>query len=132
MATGDQGAPRLTERLILVIEDSEEVRDLLTMILEEQGYRVAGVADGRDALDRARELRPDAITLDLELPGKGGKAIMRELQEHAETHDIPIVVVSAFTRELQGDSRNQVSRVVPKPFYISQIVAEVEHALAER
>lgn len=132
MATRDQGGPRQAERLILVIEDSEEVRDLLTMILEEHGYRVETVADGREALAQTRELRPDAITLDLKLPGKGGEAIMRELQAHPDTQDIPIVVVSAFTRDLQTDARRQVSRVVPKPFYIPQIIAEVERALAER
>ena len=111
---------------ILVVEDSDEIRELLGLVLEAEGYRVVALDDGRDVLETARELNPALITLDLALPGKDGWAIVRELQEDEATRDIPILVISAYTRELDGPLRQRVARVISKPFYITQVVSEVE------
>ena len=111
---------------ILVVEDSDEIRDLLGLVLEADGYRVVTLNDGRDVVETARELRPALITLDLALPGKDGWAIVRELQDDAETGEIPILVISAYTRELDAPLRRRVARVISKPFYITQVVSEVE------
>ena len=114
---------------ILVVEDSDEIRDLLGLVLEAEGYRVVPLEDGRDVVSMARDLHPALITLDLALPGKDGWAIVRELQEDAETRDIPILVISAYTRELEAPLRRRVARVISKPFYITQVVSEVEEIL---
>src|SRR5438552_12140892 len=88
------------QKLIIVVEDNEDINDLLSSILEEEGYRVISVVDGRQVVASAREHRPDLITLDLALPGKDGWAIARELQEDPGTENIPILVISAYTRDL--------------------------------
>jgi CheY-like chemotaxis protein len=117
------------DKSILVVEDSDEIRELLELVLEAEGYRVVALEDGRDVVSTARELRPALITLDLALPGKDGWAIVRELQDDAETEDIPILVISAYTRELEAPLRRRVARVISKPFYITQVVSEVEDIL---
>jgi CheY-like chemotaxis protein len=117
------------DKSILVVEDSDEIRELLGLVLEAEGYRVVALEDGRDVVSTARELRPALITLDLALPGKDGWAIVRELQDDAETEDIPILVISAYTRELEAPLRRRVARVISKPFYITQVVSEVEDIL---
>src|SRR3954467_11036506 len=114
---------------ILVVEDSDEIRDLLSLVLEEEGYRVVSLRDGREGVEPARALKPVLVTLDLALPGKDGWAIARELQDDPETVDIPILVISAFTRELDAPLRRRVARVISKPFYITQVVTEVEAIL---
>ncbi len=114
---------------ILVVEDSDEIRELLEMVLESEGYRVVPLGDGRDVVATARDLQPALITLDLALPGKDGWAIVKELQEDGATRDIPIVVISAYTRELDAPLRRRVARVISKPFYITQVVSEVEEIL---
>jgi len=125
------GATR-TEKSILVVEDSDEIRDLLGLVLEEEGYRVVSLKDGREVVETARALKPVLVTLDLALPGKDGWAIARELQDDPETVDIPILVISAFTRELDAPLRRKVARVISKPFYITQVVSEVEDILTGR
>src|SRR5688500_10214373 len=80
---------------ILVVEDSDEIRDLLGLVLEAEGYRVVALEDGRDVVETVRSIRPILITLDLALPGKDGWAIVRELQDDDETREIPILVISA-------------------------------------
>jgi CheY-like chemotaxis protein len=117
-------------KTILVVEDSDEIRELLGFVLEAEGYQVVALEDGRDVVDTARDQQPALITLDLALPGKDGWAIVRELQDDEKTRDIPILVISAYTRELDAPLRRRVSRVISKPFYITQVVSEVEEILA--
>jgi two-component system, OmpR family, alkaline phosphatase synthesis response regulator PhoP len=117
-------------KTILVVEDSDEIRELLGFVLEAEGYQVVALEDGRDVVDTAREQQPALITLDLALPGKDGWAIVRELQDDEKTRDIPILVISAYTRELDAPLRRRVARVISKPFYITQVVSEVEEILA--
>jgi CheY-like chemotaxis protein len=126
----DRGAEPTTEmKSILVVEDSDEIRELLEMVLESEGHRVVPLGDGRDVVATARDLQPALITLDLALPGKDGWAIVKELQEDESTRDIPIIVISAYTRELEAPLRRRVARVISKPFYITQVVNEVEEIL---
>ena len=118
-----------TDKCILVVEDSDEIRELLGFVLEAEGYQVVALEDGREVVETAREKQPILITLDLALPGKDGWAIVRELQEDDLTRDIPILVISAYTRELDAPLRRRVARVISKPFYITQVVSEVEEIL---
>ena len=123
---------RREQKLIVVVEDNRDINDLLSLILEEEGYRVISVTDGRKALDAARQFTPDLITLDLALPGKDGWALARELQEDPATENIPILVISAYTRELDAPLRRRVARVISKPFYITQVINEVDAILRRR
>jgi len=126
--TTDQPSEQ-TDRCILVVEDSDEIRELLGYVLEAEGYQVLALEDGREVVETARERQQMLITLDLALPGKDGWAIVRELQEDDQTRDIPILVISAYTRELDAPLRRRVARVISKPFYITQVVSEVEEIL---
>ena len=127
---GSQGPSARHGTTILVVEDNDDIRDLLGLVLEAEGYRVVSLDDGRDVVETARELAPALITLDLALPGKDGWAVVRELQEDPTTRDIPILVISAYTRELEAPLRRRVARVISKPFYITQVVTEVEEILS--
>src|SRR5918998_6320752 len=126
--TADRAA-QSSEKSILVVEDSDEIRELLGFVLEAEGYQVVALEDGRDVVATAREQQPVLITLDLALPGKDGWAIVRELQDDDQTHEIPILVISAYTRELDAPLRRRVARVISKPFYITQVVTEVADIL---
>jgi two-component system chemotaxis response regulator CheB len=81
---------------IVVADDSGFMRRLLSASLEKVGYEVVGVGkDGDEALALCERLRPDAMTLDLAMPGKDGIAVLRALREAASP--VPVVVVSAFS-----------------------------------
>ena len=126
---GDNSGAHSGSNCILVVEDSDEIRDLLGLVLEAEGYQVVALEDGRDVVETVRSLCPILITLDLALPGKDGWAIVRELQDDDDTRDIPILVISAYTRELDAPLRRRVARVISKPFYITQVITEVEEIL---
>jgi len=82
--------------LILIVEDDESSRELLVSYLESAGYRTTTAGSGQDALRRAREEKPAAITLDMLMPGKTGWEILHELKNSAVTAAIPVVVVSVI------------------------------------
>jgi two-component system chemotaxis response regulator CheB len=90
-------APRTAKpSRILVADDSTFMRRLLTQALRDAGFDVVGqAADGDEALALYRELRPDAMTLDLAMPGMDGIGVLRALR--GERSSLPVVVVSAFS-----------------------------------
>ena len=79
---------------VLVIDDEADSRELLSRALEKDGYHVITAADGDEGLSLARERRPDAITLDVVMPGKDGWAVLRELKADGDVSHIPVIMVS--------------------------------------
>ena len=97
MATDEKDLPcdgDPADKLILIVDDDESVWDLLYYIVRREGFKTEQAADGKEALDKARLLRPSLILLDMMLPKLDGFEIIRGLQE-AGTSDIPIVLLSS-------------------------------------
>ena len=79
-----------------VIEDEPGAQELLASYLEPLGIRTESASTADEGIRKARDLRPDAITLDLLMPGKSGWRVLRDLRALAETSEIPIFVVSVL------------------------------------
>jgi PAS domain S-box-containing protein len=93
-------APQQREKpLILIIDDELAARELLVSYLEPYGYQAAVAISSDEALRQAVELRPDAITLDLVMPGRGGFKLLHELRHTPQTSSIPILVISVLDEE---------------------------------
>jgi len=82
-------------RTVLVAEDDEDVRLLLTTRLGARGYRVVEASDGQETLELAKVVRPDIVLMDLQLPRLNGFAVARFLRQTDSLRSVPIVVVSA-------------------------------------
>ena len=89
----------MTRQLILIIEDDEDIRELLVYNLEKNGYEAEAVESGEVGLARAANRRPDLILLDLMLPGMDGLSVCRQLKTGKETHETPIIIISAKGEE---------------------------------
>ncbi|HWP75773.1 MAG TPA: response regulator, partial [Methylomirabilota bacterium] len=79
---------------VLVIDDEAAVRDLMQRFLSREGFHVVTAAGGEEGLRLARELRPDAITLDVMMPGMDGWAVLSALKADAGVADIPVVMLT--------------------------------------
>ncbi len=88
---------------ILAIDDNEEAIDIIKKFLSKE-YRVVGLLSGKDTVEKAREIRPVAITLDIMMPDKDGWQVLRELKSHPDTQDIPVVILSIVDRKKLGFS----------------------------
>jgi len=92
--------PVATRKRVVVADDSGLMRRVVSHALENEGFEVVGAAaDGDEALALCQRLRPDAMTLDLAMPGLDGMGVLRALRNrtHPPATDVPVVVVSAFS-----------------------------------
>src|SRR5687767_5462795 len=84
-------------RTVLVVEDYDDVRRMLKVLLESEKFRVLEAATGSEALEIIKDQRPDAILMDLALPGMDGFETMRRIRAIDGFQNTPIVVLSAYT-----------------------------------
>ena len=90
---------------ILVIEDNEQNRYLVTFILESHGYRVIQATNGREGIELAEQVEPALILLDIQLPGMDGYAVAQALRSNPAFDEVPIVAVTSHA--MVGD-RDQI------------------------
>lgn len=82
--------------VVLVVEDSEDTRRVLSMELRHRGCRVVSAADGREAVETALSARPDLILMELNLPLLDGIAATEQIRGHSELNEVPIIAVTSF------------------------------------
>ena len=114
--------------LILIAEDDADIRSLLRLYLEGEGFRVAEAADGAAALDLARTEPPDMAILDVMMPGMNGFELTRALRAYG---DVPILILSAKSQDndkILGLNLG-ADDYIAKPFNPVEIVARVRAQL---
>jgi signal transduction histidine kinase/CheY-like chemotaxis protein len=107
---------------ILIIDDDPVVRDLFTNYLSKQGYQVATASSGDEGLTLARQLRPDAITLDVMMPGMDGWMVLSALKTDPALTDIPVIMASMVEDKHLGYSLG-VTDYLMKPVAREQLTA---------
>lgn len=115
---------------VLVIEDDRDVRRLLERHLRDLGWAVRSAATGEDGLAAARERSPDAVVVDLLLPGMGGAEVVRALRADPCTATCRVVVTSILDRELQ--LALDPDGVLAKPFTRADVVRVMAVVRGER
>lgn len=105
-------------RTILLVDDDREVLQMTALLLRSDGYDVATAASGEEALYAVREATPDAVLLDINMPGMDGWEVLRVLKEDRRTADIPVVVFSVNfeVREKLRALQQGAADYVVKPF----------------
>jgi CheY-like chemotaxis protein len=116
---------------ILVIEDNEKNLYLVTFILEKCGYQVIPARDGEAGIALARQIKPDLILLDIQLPVMDGYAVARELTRNGELRLTPIVAVTSYA--MLGDRERILEAgcvgYIEKPINPATFITEIERYL---
>ncbi|MDO9449181.1 MAG: response regulator [Rugosibacter sp.] len=86
-------------KLILIVDDSPTERLILTQILTAKGYSVVTVESGEEGVERAKQLKPDLILMDIVMPGLNGFQATRAIARDEATKDIPIIICSTKDQE---------------------------------
>ena len=111
---------------VLVVDDSEVIRQLIRVNLELEGFEVVTAADGAECLEIVREVQPDVITLDVVMPRLDGLRTAARLRADARTAHYPIAIVSACTPvDLERGASVGVDGYIAKPFEPMELVALV-------
>ena len=104
METRTRPDGRREEKIVLAIDDDSQVISLYERFLQPQGYQVVALTDPTQAVERAKQLNPYAITLDVMMPGRDGWTVLAELKNDPATRDIPIIVCSILEEDEKGFS----------------------------
>jgi two-component system, cell cycle response regulator DivK len=120
--------------LVLIVDDVDHGREICSEYLEFRGFRVATAADGQEALDKAFELLPDVILMDLSLPKIDGWEATRRLKQDERTRAIPVVALTAHALASAHEKAMEAGcdSVVTKPCLPRDLEAEVRRQLEGR
>lgn len=116
---------------VLVVDDEHDVVDLISFNLEQQGFQVIKSYDGNEGLEAAKKHLPDAIILDLMLPGRNGYQVFEGLRKDSRTRAIPVIMLTAKAEtsdRIQG-LKMGAEDYLTKPFSPKELVLRVRSLL---
>lgn len=118
---------------VLVVDDESDITELLTYNFRDAGYEVLTAGDGMAAVSLAQRWLPEAIVLDLNLPGLDGFAVCEMLRVLPSTRDIPILMLTAFATEQSRavGLRLGANDYLTKPFSPRDVVARVAELVSQ-
>ncbi len=116
---------------LLIVEDNEMNRDMLSRRLQRKGYDVEVAVDGQQGIDKATALMPDLVLMDMSLPVKDGWTATRELRENTATATLKIIALTAHAME--GDRQKAIEAGCDdydtKPIDLKRLLAKIEALL---
>jgi len=125
--------PESADALVLVVEDYQDAREMYSAYLQFSGYRVEEATNGMEAIEKAIELMPDIILMDLALPKVDGWEATKRLKSDPRTRHIPIVALTghALAGFAEGAREAGCDAFVTKPCLPDALVAEIRRMLAK-
>ena len=114
-------------KTVLIVEDNELNMKLFHDLLEVQGYRILQAENGTDALVLAREALPDLILMDIQLPGRSGLDVTKEIKADANIAHIPVIAVTAFAmksdeeRIRRGGCEDYLAKPISVPVFLEKV-----------
>lgn len=117
---------------ILIADDEEDVKVVVQLYLESKGYEIVTAFDGLDAIDKAREEKPDLILLDIMMPVLDGFAVCKKLKADPDTAGIPVIMLSASSHsesKQKGLDAGAINYII-KPFVPENLEKIVSETLA--
>ena len=122
--------PRSAPR-ILVVDDDQSIRELITLALEDDGLEVTGAPEGESALAMIPDLKPDVILLDTRMPVMDGREFARRYQELDE-RSAPLIILTAVDDPEQTAAELGADGYLSKPFDLADLVSVVQRYLPAR
>lgn len=117
-------------KCVLVVDDDDSIRSLVSDILKLKGYRVEMAGDGQQALAKMQTALPDAVVLDLRMPVMDGWTFLEQFRSDPRWRGLPVVVMSAYVNMFEDATQAlQAQAVLAKPFDVHQLVNTVERFL---
>ncbi|KAA3646174.1 MAG: response regulator [Chloroflexi bacterium] len=112
---------------ILIAEDERDIRDLITFTLRFAGHEVIATTNGEEAYEKAQEVLPDLILMDVRMPRMTGYEACKRIKEHEELKDTPVVFLSAKGQEseVQAGLEAGAEEYILKPFAPDQLTDRV-------
>ncbi len=123
-AGGGSQQSRPAANQVLVIEDEPNIIEAISFILSRDGWTVHTHSNGETAVEAVRRFMPDALILDVMLPGRSGYDILQDLRSDPQTREIPVMMLTARGQKNDRDLAHRlgVDRFMTKPFSNAEVV----------
>lgn len=120
---------------VLVVDDELDMRTFIATLLESNGYKVVTADNGQAGLEKARQVKPDLITLDVMMPQESGVTMYREVKNDSELGGVPVLIISGLSKKTFLHSQKVLDKFknqsVPEPDGYIEKPPEPEEVLAE-
>ena len=123
------------QKLILLIDDEQDLVDMIGFQLRARGFRVDTAPDGRAGLERLKTVKPDLIVLDMNMPNMGGIEFFQNICDEHSNPRYPVFVLTACTNMMIWNTLFADSKIegfMPKPFEIEQLISAIDEATRRR
>ena len=119
------------QRTVLIADDNEDLREVLTYQLHLEGYRVLGAADGAEAIEKARSEKPDIILLDVLMTGMDGAEAGMRLKLDPQTSKIPVIFLTSLVLggEVALTALGKDDVILPKSTELTVLLAKIREIL---
>ncbi|NQU16735.1 MAG: response regulator [Candidatus Saganbacteria bacterium] len=112
---------------ILSIDDNPANRKIIFDLLTNQGYEIIEAVDGREGLKKAKDLKPDLILMDIQLPEMDGFEVLKLVRAGRETKNIPVIILSSYA--MPGDAEKGLAAgcnaYLPKPYNLKELLETI-------
>ncbi len=124
----NRGSKTMNNSLVLIAEDDLEISEIIVSYLERAGFRTIRATDGAVTMDLFRQLEPDIVLLDVNMPKRDGIEVLREIRQLSDT---PVIMVTAMTEDIEKVSalRLGADDYVLKPFNPLEVIERVKAVL---
>ncbi|MEE9200244.1 MAG: response regulator [Candidatus Brocadiales bacterium] len=121
-------------KTVLVIEDNVDNMELISLILEKNGYKVLKAETGQQGFDMALEARPDFIILDIQLPDMDGLEVLRKIRSSEIDSGIPVIAMTSYA--MVGDREKMMAAgcngYIEKPIDLEKVIGQIREILGEK
>jgi len=119
------------QKKILIIDDEEDIRKMLKIRLEQEGFTIVQASDGDIGAKTAEQEVPDIIVMDIMMPNVDGYSCLKEVRSLPKTKDIPILMLSGKEEEKVRDlfAFQKISGYIEKPFELDDLVMKIREIL---
>ena len=119
------------QKKILIIDDEEDIRKMLKIRLEQEGFTIVQASDGDIGAKTAEQEVPDMIIMDIMMPNVDGYSCLKEVRSLPKTKDIPVLMLSGKEEEKVRDlfAFQKISGYIEKPFELDDLVMKIREIL---
>jgi DNA-binding response OmpR family regulator len=111
---------------ILIVDDEEQIRELLSGYFAEKGYAVILASNGEEAIELVEKETPEVILLDIKMPGTDGIEVCRTLKSGKKTGPIPVIMMTGLNDRVVDAIQARADDLIDKPFNLAELLIRVE------
>lgn len=122
-------------KTILLVDDDLTLREMYEERLKAEGFSIVQATNGNEALQKARESKPNVVLLDIMMPKVNGFDVMREMKADPELKEIPIIVLTALIQDVdrvQGKKLGATDYIVKSETMPGEVIAKIKNAIGQK